>query len=245
MSEESKNADAAAKIQADAAIEASKIHYRSVVFQAIISAIALILVAVIGINNKSSNPVINSSPTPAFTFIPTFTSTPTFIPTPTFTLTPYICPYQGQTDNETISNLIQAEAVAANAKNLSIILAIFDPNAIFYDYAPTPLKQWNGPIERYRDDLFKTTDLQGVEHFDPSPVGSGIGSVIAYYVSGSKGNYRIGGGNWTYFFNGSKISEPSTQFGSEHWILKKDNDGCWVITQMEFNAGHIEFPKFP
>jgi len=157
----------------------------------------------------------------------------------------FICPYQGQTDNETISSLIQAEAVAANTKDLSIILAIFDPNALFYDCDPTRLKQWNGPIERYRDDLFKTTDLQGVEHFDPSPVGSGIGSDIAYYVSGSKGNYRIGGGNWTYFFNGSKISEPSTQFGSEHWILKKDNNGCWVITQMEFNAGHIEFPKLP
>lgn len=189
MSEESKNTDIAAKIQANAAIEASKIHYRSIVFQAIIGAIALILVAIIGLINNPLILGITSSPTPTFTFIPSYTPTSTFAPTSTITLTPYICPYQGQTDNETISNLIQAEAVAANTKDLSIILAIFDPNAIFYDYVPTPAKQWNGPIARYKDDLFKTTELQGVEHFDISPIGPGINGDIAYYVSGSKGNY--------------------------------------------------------
>jgi len=138
--------------------------------------------------------------------------------------------------------LIQEEAIASNTKDLSIILKIFDSNAVFYDYASTPPKQWIGPIARYKEDLFKTTDLQGVEHFDISPVVPGIEGNIAYYVSGSKGKYRIGGGNWADFFNGSLISTPSTKFGSEHWILKKDNNGCWVINQMEFNAGHIKFP---
>ena len=215
---------------------------------AIITGTVAILTTIISVMSpvivdRINNPIPTLTPTPTFT--PTFTSTATFIPTPTFTLTPYICPYRGQTDNETISNLIQAEAVAANFKDLSIILTIFDPNAIFYDYDSARLKQWNGPIERYQDDLFKTTDLQELEHIDISPVGLGIIGDIAYYVSGSKGNYRIGGGNWTYFFNGSKTSTPSTQFGSEHWILKKNNNGCWIITQMEFNAGHVEFPKLP
>jgi hypothetical protein len=246
MSEESKKKeDDAVKIQADAAIRAAKYQAMAQMLAAIVGAMALILVTIIGLKNNPSNPDIKSSPTPTFTPTATFTSTPTFTPTLTITPTPYTCPYQGQTDNETISNLIQAEAVASNTKDLSTILAIFDPNAIFYDYAPTPAKQWNGPIARYKEDLFKTTELLGVEHFDISPVGPGIDSNIAYYVSGSKGNYRVAGGSWTDFFNGSLISTPSTPFGSEHWILKKDNNGCWVINQMEFNAGHFNFPELP
>jgi hypothetical protein len=187
--------------------------------------------------------------TPAFTSTsdltstPTFTSTPSFTSTPTFGPVPYACPYQGGTDNETIVGLIQAEAIASNTKDISIIQAIFDPDAIFYDFAFEPTKSWNGPLARYADDLFTTTDFKNVEHFDILPVEPGISGDTAFYTSGSKGYYRINGADWNKFFNGSLESKPSTQYGSEHWILKKNSSGCWAIVQMEFNAGNEKFPK--
>jgi len=230
MSEESKQKEEiAAKIQADAVREASKIQADAVratsittvwaqILTAIISAMALILAAYIGSKITTSIPEIILSPTP------------------------HICSFQSQTDNETIGNLIEAEADASNTKDLSTILIIFAPNATFYDYAQSPTKTWVGPNARYKDDLFQTTELRGVKHFDILPVGLGIDGNIASYTSGSKGSYRNGEGNWTDFFNGSLISTPSTKYGSEHWILKKNTNGCWVITQMEFDAGHIQFP---
>jgi hypothetical protein len=147
------------------------------------------------------------------------------------------------TDDGTIVGLIQAEAIASNAKDISIIQAIFDPGAIFYDFASDPAKSWNGPLARYQDDLFSITDFQNMEHFDILPVKPGISGDTAYYTSGSKGEYRIDGGDWNRFFNGSLVSRPSTQYGSEHWILKKNSTGCWSIVQMEFNAGEERFPK--
>jgi hypothetical protein len=244
MPEESKQKEEkAAEIQANAAIEASKIQANAARTTSTIQALALILVTIIGVvaanvewKSNSSISEIIASPTL------TFTSTPNFTPTPTFTLTPYICPFQGQTDDETISNLIRAEADASNSKGLLTILKIFSPNAVFYDYAPKSPKQWNGPQARYEVDLFQTTEFQGVEHFDIMPIGPGIEGDTAYYTSGSKGSYRIVGGAWTNFFNGSLISTRPTQYGSEHWILKKNNNRCWVIVQMDFNAGHIKFP---
>jgi ketosteroid isomerase-like protein len=170
---------------------------------------------------------------------PIFPATPTI--SPTITSTPYICPFQGQTDGETIVNLIEAEAAAVNDKDLDTIKNIFAPDAVIYDYV-TP-KEWSGPLARYRDDLFQTMDFRDVEHFDILPVGLGIDGDTAYYTSGSQGDYRkIGESSWTFFFNGSLTSTPRAEFGSDHWTLKKDNNGCWFIVRMDINAGHIPFP---
>ena len=173
----------------------------------------------------------------------THTPQPTITPVPTITPTQFICPFQGQTDEETIVNLIQAEAIAVNTKDLNIIMTIFAPNAAFYDYALVPPKEspeeWIGPDDRYEKVLFRTTEFREVEHFDIYSVGSGIDGNPAYYISGSKGSYRIGGEEWRNFNN---PSTPSTQYGSDHWVLQKNNNGCWVIIRMDFNAGHIKFP---
>jgi hypothetical protein len=139
--------------------------------------------------------------------------------------------------------LIQAEAIALNTKDILIIQAIFNPDAIFYDFGSNPIKSWIGPLARYQDDLFTTTDFREMEYFDILPVEPGISGDTAYYTSGSKGYSRMDGGDWNRFFNGSLVSNHSTQFGSEHWIIKKNSSGCWVIVQMEFNAGDEQFPK--
>ncbi len=177
---------------------------------------------------------------------PTPSSTATIVlsPTspPTFTATPYICPYQEKTDEETIVNLIEAEAAAVNLKSFDIILSIYSPNANIYQYDTKPPKKLNGPVERYGN-LFTTTNFKDVEHFDILPAVPVLaGETVAYYTSGSRGSYRIEGGDWTPFNNGSLISPTPTQYGSDHWTLKKDEKGCWVIVRMDFNAGHIKFP---
>jgi hypothetical protein len=190
---------------------------------------------------NTSLPVATESTSSLSVPAPLDTSTPIPTPAPTFTSTP-ACPYQEKTDHETIVNLIQAEAEASNTKSIAIMQTIFAPDAIFYDDAPDPPKSWAGPLARYKDDLFAYTDLKDEEHFDILPVGPGIAGNMAWYTSGSKGFYRINGGVWTEFFNGSLVSTPPTQYGSEHWILKKNSIGCWTIIQMEFDAGHEEFP---
>jgi hypothetical protein len=172
---------------------------------------------------------------------PSPSATSTEIP-PTLTATPYICPYQGKTDEETIVNLIKAEADAVNIKSLDIILAIYSPNAIIYQYDTEPPKIWNGPVDRYGN-LFTTTTFKDVEHFDILPAVPVLaGETEAYYTSGSRGSYRTEGGDWIPFNNGSLISPTPTQYGSDHWTLKKDEKGCWLIVKMDFNASHIKFP---
>ena len=78
-----------------------------------------------------------------------------------------------------------------------------------------------------------------------------IVSDLAFYTSGSILWYKIGNGSWIYLTNGStkynaqidpKKPINATRYGSEHWILKKNLNGCWAITQMEFNAGLFKFP---
>jgi hypothetical protein len=183
------------------------------------------------------------APTATFTLEPTIPSTPTSTSVPTDTPAPVVCPYQGATDDETIDALIRAEAVAVNTKDLAIIQAIFDPEALFYDFGSHTPETWNGPLARYQEHLFPTTDFQDLERFDILPVGPGISGDTAYYASGSKGYYRAVGGDWKKFFSGSLVSKPSTPYGSDHWILKKNSSGCWGIVQMEFNAGDEQFPR--
>jgi hypothetical protein len=162
-------------------------------------------------------------------------------PTPTITITPtqFSCPYQRSTDHETIVNLIMAEAEAVKKEDLNIINTIFASNADFYDYASEPPAHWNGTYARYAVDLFPKTDFSELEHFEILPAGSGIVGDTAYYTSGSRGSYRIGTGSLRDLNNGSL---NSTRYGSDHWILKKNSDGCWEIVEMRFNAGDERFP---
>jgi len=84
-------------------------------------------------------------------------------------------------------------------------------------------------------------EFQNVEHFDILPAGQGIVGDTAYYTSGSRGKYRgIGAVAFNTFNNGSSLT---TQYGSDHWILRKNDKGCWVIFRMELNAALVQFPK--
>jgi hypothetical protein len=194
-------------------------------------------------------PTLTLTPTSTITLTPPLTSTTSFTPTPTLsptvTLAPTLtseivvnCPYQGINDNQTIINLIQMEAVASNTKDMSIIQSIFSSDAVFHDYSTEPSKTWIGPKVRYQDDLFRNTDLQKVEHFDILPAGNGIVGDRATYTSGSKGEYRAGD-TYVPFINGSS---KTTKYGSDHWILGKNDQGCWVIEELDINAGHVQFP---
>jgi hypothetical protein len=175
---------------------------------------------------------------------PTHWSTPTNTTSPRLTDTPsptqFSCPYQGFTDNQTIEKLIKAEAQASNTKSMQIMQDIFSADAIFRDYATIPATIFIGPIERYQNDLFKFTDLRDVEHFDILPAGNGIDGDMATYTSGNRGQFRmVGYEEWKEFYNGSI---KSAEFGSDHWVLKKDQHGCWRIYEFDFNAGHVPFP---
>lgn len=182
-----------------------------------------------------------STEIPATTHTPT--STPTPFHTPTLIPTPP-CPYAAGTDDETIRALIAIEAEAVNRKSIDIILTIFSAEAVFVDNAVPagqPPRTWFGPLARYKDDLFMNTDLRDTSHFDILPAGPGIVGDTAYYTSGSKGSYRSGD-NWEPYFNGSKVGEEPTLYGSDHWTLRRDSNGCWAIVRLDFNAGHVPFP---
>jgi len=202
--------------------------------------------------SRNSTPQVTAEPstvagatptlTPTLTEAPTPTTAPTAIPTLTLTPTP-ACPYQGRTDDETIANLIRAEAEAVNSESIAIIISIFVPDATFYD--GDTKRSWSSPMERYQEDLFKNTDIRDAEHFDIRPAGPGVTGNTAWYTSGSRGYYKDGG-VWKLFSNGSAISTSATAtpapYGSDHWTFGRDSTGCWVITRFAFNSGHIPFP---
>jgi hypothetical protein len=188
----------------------------------------------------TATPTTTPTPTPFPTFSPTVTpthtptSTSTWIPTPT-----PACRYQANTDKDAIPQIIHAESEAVNREDISIIRAIFAEDAIIQDAVSG--EEWNDPIGRY-ETLFEDVDFTDAIHFEIQPAGAGmIENVVVWFTSGSEGRYRVGGGGWNSYFNTSS-SDPSTPFGSEHWTLKKNRAGCWVITEFTFNAGHIPFP---
>ena len=191
-------------------------------------------------STPTSTATSTTTPTPSPTFPPTVTSTPISTWAPTSTPT---CPYQADTDEATIVRLIQAEAQAVNNEDISIIQAIFAPDAIIRDAVSG--EQWNDPLARYND-LFANTDFRNLIHFGILPAGPGITDAVAYCTSGSKFEYRVGSGQWRSQCNGSILNSdpscPPTQYGSDQWTLKKNDTGCWMITKFRFNAGHKEFP---
>jgi hypothetical protein len=219
-----------------------------------------IIVALIGLIGVIF-PVLYQDLAPRFFFPATLTPTLTLTPIPsplpslTVTLTPSVvtgCPYQGKNDDETITHLIDAEAVASNLDmdaRMTILNKIFDSNALIRDFAVPDAKfpkTWRGPaaLQQYR--LSNSTRVRNVEHFDIFPTENGIIGNLATYTSGSQGEYINDiTPQWTQFTNGS-ISQygsiKATTYGSEHWILQKDSLGCWRIIQFDYDAGHINFP---
>ena len=142
------------------------------------------------------------------------------------------CPCQANTDPDTIVCLIEAESKAADDEDISIIHAIFASNATIRDAARD--EEWDNPIVRY-EKLFRETDFEGPTRFDILPAGPGVNSVesIAWFTSGSTGRYVTYDG-----YSGSYDNPP----GSDHWTLRRDSAGCWVIIDFTFNASHIPFP---
>jgi hypothetical protein len=190
-----------------------------------------------------STPTPTSLPTPTSTDTPTptatHTSTPTFTPTPTPTPT-QTCPYQADTDAETIKRLIEAESQAVLDKDISIIQAIFAGDATIKrgdreDWMTTPIT--------YYTSLFKDLDFIEATHYGIQPAGPGITETVAYFTSGSRITYGAPGATPTPQINfPAPPATPSTTYGSEHWTLRRNSAGCWVITEFTFNAGHIPFP---
>ncbi len=178
-----------------------------------------------------------SDVTPTPTLTPTKTPTPTFTPTATPTPT---CPYQADTDAETITRLIKAESQAALDKDISIVQAIFAGDATI-ERGDTG-EQWTSPITYYKT-LFEALDFAEATHYGIQPAGAGITETVAYFTSGSRITYGPPGETPVFQDNfPAPPATPSTTYGSEHWTLRRNSAGCWVITEFAFNSGHIPFP---
>lgn len=218
----------------------------------LVAVVGLILVAILallaglaliwrgGLGIPANAPTLPAPTLPAPTLpVPTLAvPAPTLAP-PTATAAPP-CPYAGRTDDDTIRQLIQAEAEAVNGQSLDVITAIFAPDAVITDYAGQ--RSWPSPLARYQDYLFREFQFRAVEHFDIVAVGQDTAGAAVWYTSGSRGYYQEGQGSWQTFFNGSLISQPRTDYGSDHWTFGRTSAGCWMITRFDLNAGHIAFP---
>lgn len=141
-----------------------------------------------------------------------------------FTSVRYECPYQ-QPDAgaDTMIRLIKAETEAVKTENIEIIRQIFAREAIIKDAQSG--KIWADPVARYST-LFENTDFADLLHYEIQPVGPGGLMDVAWFTSASKGSFTTTNG---------KRSEFDNPPGSNHWILRKDRFGCWVITDFSFN----------
>lgn len=162
----------------------------------------------------------------------------TFEPLLTLTNTPIACPHQVSDDLTTFTNLINAEADAANKADFQIIQEIFSPNAVIHDFNPE--RVWYSPTARYLNDLFKNTKIKGAQHFDIR-IDDRSNSTQAWATSGNRGFYLGEAGVWIPYENPS-ATNPNVVSGSDHWTFGRNDASCWVIVQYEFNASQIPFP---
>lgn len=132
------------------------------------------------------------------------------------------CPYQGDSDLATLTNLINAEATAVNAEDMSIIREIFAPNAVLRYNGGKQV--WNEPFTHYTE-LFETASIRNSKHFGIAPTGQGITAQKAWMISGSSGTYIPDGGEPVDYYN-----EP----GKDTWVMTRNFYGCWVITEFGF-----------
>lgn len=137
------------------------------------------------------------------------------------------CVYAGkaQTDAEAITWLIESEAEAVLTEDMGLIQEIFTEKAIIVDLAANggPTQKWNGPFERYQP-LFAEHDFFNAKNTHIKSTGPINGDTVIY-ISGSQGDYTDNGQSMHY-------DHP---IGASRWTLKKI-DGCWKITNFEFNV---------
>lgn len=183
-------------------------------------------------------PQLVPSVTPAATN-PLPSLTPAATNVPVLTAAPISCLYQGDSDERTLRNLIDAEGRAATSQDtgvgLGIISDIFAPNAVIeqMDIGRT----WSNPIAYYQE-LLDRTNFTTATHTDvqpaPNPLEHGrwYTADTAWFTSGSQVTGTDGGTPVVY-----KNDPPS-----DHWTFGKDQRGCWRITKFVFNASHIPFP---
>jgi hypothetical protein len=144
------------------------------------------------------------------------------------TSTQISCVCQSATDDDTLRCLIHTESEAANNDDLGLITRIFAPDATIF--RGDTRKEWYSPTAYYSP-TFAILDFTEARHFDIRQMV--IKARSARYTSGSSGYYAEPGATPTPYYN----DDPS-----EHWIFGKDDQGCWVIMRLEFNASHIDFP---
>ena len=171
-------------------------------------------------------PTAASTPgaTAASTNAPMSTSTPTMTPTPD----PCVC--RGETDEESLRCLITAESEAANNKDLSLIARIYAADAKVARPDST-WKELRAPA--YYLQTFAEGDIANARHFSETIT---VTNQVAWATSGSSGYFTPQGG----------ASIPYNNLPpSDHWLFAKNAEGCWVITQFEFNASRIPFPRAP
>jgi hypothetical protein len=140
-------------------------------------------------------------------------------------------PYQADINDDTMRRLIQAESDATLNEDMSIIRAIFAEDAPIRDVAGNKL--WPNPIDRYEKDLFVNTNFISLSHANFQSKGIATDRNIAWATTASQGSFVTPGGN-PYSFN----NPP----GSDHWTFGQNSSGCWVITELSFNASAIPFP---
>lgn len=133
------------------------------------------------------------------------------------------CPYAGNSDEATITNIIQAEAEAVNKEDISIIRNIFESNALIrFEGNGT---EWNDPIVHYTEE-FENADVVNAVHFNIQPTGQGIVNDTAWFISGSSG---------TTIYKDGKRLDYHNELGMDTWVLKKNNLGCWVIVKFTYH----------
>ena len=118
--------------------------------------------------------------------------------------------------------MIEAEAEAANHEDLSIIRSIFAPDAHIVNERDGT--EWDDPLSHYLE-LFENFDFTEALNFDIKTSGDGITADTAYIVSSNSGIYTINGEEPVAYNN----TDPK-----DTWILKKNEDGCWVITEYRY-----------
>jgi len=133
------------------------------------------------------------------------------------------CPYKRATDLATIVRLIEAEAEAANREDLSIIRAIFAPDAYIRDEEDG--SEWSNPIAHYSE-LFATSEFTNAVNFDIQPAGQGITEDTAWFISSNSGIWTPNGG----------APQPYRNVAvKDSWTLRRNEARCWVITEYRYH----------
>lgn len=168
-------------------------------------------------------------------------STPLLIPPPTplptntsLASAQSICYYGNgdEGDEAVLRRLIELEGEALSQKDISIIDGIFASNAFIGDVSNKIF--WVDPFSRYQA-LFDSIQSAQVTHTDVRPVDRGILGDIAWFTSGNITHLKLLDGNEVVYEN---------QFGSDHWTFTKNDQGCWIVASLVFNAGMFNFPCY-